>query len=123
MYFGTTPSVISHVRSGKLCALGVTSIKRSKSIPDIPTISEAGLAGFHQTTWQGLFVPAGTPKPVIAKLSAETMRVMRLPEVEERLISQGVDAVASSPDEFSAFVKQEVAKYEKLVKVAKLKVE
>jgi tripartite-type tricarboxylate transporter receptor subunit TctC len=123
MYFGTTPSVIGHVRSGKLRALGVTSNQRSMSAPDIPTISEAGLKGFDQSTWQGLFAPAGTPQPVITKLSTETMRVLKLPDVEERFVSQGVDVVASSPEEFTAFIKQEVIKYEKLVKTANIRVE
>jgi tripartite-type tricarboxylate transporter receptor subunit TctC len=123
MYFGTTPSVIAHVRSGKLRALGVTSDKRSMSAPDIPTISESGLTGFEQSTWQGLFAPAGTPKPVITKLSTETMRVLRLPDVEKRFASQGVDVIASSPEEFAAFIKQEVVKYEKLIKTANIHVE
>ncbi len=123
MYFATTPSVMSHVRSGKLRALGVTTLKRSASVPDIPTISESGLSGFDQSAWHGLFAPAGTPAPIIAKLSAEVVRVLRRPEVEKRFNSQGVDVLAGSADEFAAFIRQEVAKYQKVIKTANIHVE
>lgn len=123
MYFATTPSVMSHVRSGKLRALGVTSEKRSASVPDIPTISESGLPGFDQSAWHGLFAPAGTPEPIIAKLSAEVVRGLRIPDVEKRFNSQGVDVIASSPAEFAAFIRQEVVKYEKIIKTSNIHVE
>jgi tripartite-type tricarboxylate transporter receptor subunit TctC len=123
IYFATTPSAISHVRSGKLRALGMTSEKRSASVPDIPTISEAGLPGFDLSAWHGLFAPAGTPAPIIAKLSAEVVRVLRMPDVEKRYNSQAVDVIASSPEEFAAFIRQDVAKFEKLIKTANIHVE
>ena len=123
MYFATPPSVMSHVQSGKLRALGVTSEKRSASVPDIPTISESGLPGFDQSAWHGLFAPAGTPAPIIAKLSAEVVKVLRMPDVEKRFHSQAVDVIASSPEEFAAFIRQDVAKYEKLIKTANIHVE
>jgi tripartite-type tricarboxylate transporter receptor subunit TctC len=123
MYFATPPSVMSHVQSGKLRALGVTSEKRSASVPDIPTISESGLPGFDQSAWHGLFAPAGTPAPIIAKLSAEVVKVLRMPDVEKRFNSQAVDVIASSPEEFAAFIRQDVAKYERLIKTANIHVE
>jgi tripartite-type tricarboxylate transporter receptor subunit TctC len=123
MYFATPPSVMSHVQSGKLRALGVTSEKRSASVPEIPTISESGLPGFDQSAWHGLFAPAGTPAPIIAKLSAEVVRVLRMPDVEKRFNSQAVDVIASSPEEFAAFIRKDVAKYEKLIKAANIHVE
>lgn len=123
MYFATPPSVMSHVRSGKLRALGVTSEKRSASVPDIPTISESGLTGFDQLAWHGLFAPAGTPAPIIAKLSVEVVKVLRMPDVKKRFVSQAVDVIASSPEEFAAFIRQDVAKYERLIKTANIHVE
>jgi tripartite-type tricarboxylate transporter receptor subunit TctC len=123
MYFATPPSVMSHVQSGKLRALGVTSEKRSASVPNIPTISESGLPGFDQSAWHGLFAPAGTPAPIIAKLSAEVVRVLRMPDVEKRFNSQAVDVIASSPEEFAAFIRKDVAKYEKLITAANIHVE
>ena len=123
MYFATPPSVMSHVQSGKLRALGVTSEKRSASVPDIPTISESGLPGFDQSAWHGLFAPAGTPAPIIAKLSTEVVKVLKMPDVEKRFNSQGVDVIASSPEEFAAFIKRDVAKYERLIKTANIHIE
>jgi tripartite-type tricarboxylate transporter receptor subunit TctC len=123
MQFATVPSVIGHVRSGKLRALGLTSEKRSPSVPDIPTIAESGLPGFDQSAWHGLFAPAGTPEPVIAKISQEVVRVLKLPDVEKRFASQGVDIIASSPEEFAAFIRKDVVKYEKLIKSANIRIE
>jgi tripartite-type tricarboxylate transporter receptor subunit TctC len=123
MYFATTPSVMPHVRSGKLRALGVTTAKRSPSVPDVPTIEESGLTGFEQSAWHGLFAPAGTPEPIITKLSAEVVRILRLPDVEQRFAAQGVDIIGSSPAEFAAFIRQDVVKYEKLIKAANIHVE
>jgi tripartite-type tricarboxylate transporter receptor subunit TctC len=123
MQFATVPSVIAHVRSGKLRALGLTSEKRSLSVPDIPTISESGLPGFDQSAWHGLFAPAGTPDSIIAKMSKEVVSTLKIPDVEKRFTSQGVDIIASTPEEFAAFVRKDVAKYEKLIKSANIRVE
>ncbi len=123
MYFGTAPSTAPHVRSGKLRALGVTAAKRSPTIPDVPTIAESGLPGFEQSAWHGLLAPARTPQPIITKLHAEVVRILRLPDVAERFAAQGVNVVASSPTEFAAFIKQDVAKYEKLVKTAGIRID
>jgi tripartite-type tricarboxylate transporter receptor subunit TctC len=111
------------VRSGKLRALGLTSEKRSLSVPDIPTISESGLPGFDQSAWHGLFAPAGTPDAIIAKMSKEVVSILKMPDVEKRFTAQGVDIIASTPEEFSAFVRKDVAKYEKLIKSANIRVE
>ncbi|MGE5139166.1 MAG: tripartite tricarboxylate transporter substrate binding protein [Rudaea sp.] len=123
MYFGTTPSTAPHVRSGKLRALGVTSARRSPIIPDVPTIAESGLPGFEQSAWHGLLAPAGTPQLIIDKLNAEIVRILRLPEITKRLATQGVDVIASSPEEFAAFIRQDVAKYAKLVKTAGIRID
>jgi tripartite-type tricarboxylate transporter receptor subunit TctC len=123
MYFGTTPSTVPHVRTGKLRALAVTTAKRSAATPDIPTMAEAALPGFENAAWHGLLAPAATPPAVISKLHTEVVRVLRMPDVVGRMNAQGVDVIGSTPAELAAFIKQDLVKYEKLVKSAGLKIE
>jgi tripartite-type tricarboxylate transporter receptor subunit TctC len=123
MYFGTTPSTVPHVRTGRLRALAVTSLQRSRAAPDIPTMAEAALPGFENAAWHGLLAPAGTPPAVIDRLHAEVTRVLRLPEIIERMSTQGVDVIGGTPAELAAFIRQDIAKYGKLVKSAGIKVE
>ncbi len=123
MYFGTTPSTVPYVRAGRLRALAVTSLKRSRATPDIPTMAESAIPGFENAAWHGLMAPAGTPAAVIEKLHAEVTRALRLPEIIERMASQGVDVIGGTPAELAAFIKQDLVKYEKLVKSAGLRVE
>ncbi|MBM5801955.1 MAG: tripartite tricarboxylate transporter substrate binding protein, partial [Cyanobacteria bacterium K_DeepCast_35m_m2_023] len=121
MYFGTTPSTVPHVRTGRLRALGVTTLKRSRATPDIPTLDEAGLAGFDNAAWHGLFAPAATPPAVVNRLSSEVVKVLRLPETIERMGAQGVDVIASTPEALAAYVKQDLVRYEKLIRAAGIK--
>ncbi len=123
MYFGTTPSTLPFVKSGKLRALGVTTAKRTVAAPDLPTIAEAGLPGFEQSAWHGLLAPTGTPEPVIAKLNAEVNKLLRSADIVERFAVQGIDVIGGSPAEFAAFIRQDVAKYAKLVKTAGIKID
>ena len=123
MYFGTTPSTLPFVKAGKLRALGVTTAKRTVAAPDLPTIAEAGLPGYEQSAWHGLLAPAGTPEAVVTKLYAEVSRLLRTPDVVERFTVQGIDVIGGSPAEFAAFIRQDVAKYAKLVKTAGIKVD
>jgi tripartite-type tricarboxylate transporter receptor subunit TctC len=123
MYFGTTPSTLPFVQSGKLRALGVTTAKRTTAAPEIPTIAEAGLPGYEQSAWHGLLVPTGTPDAVIAKLNAEVNRLLRSPDAVERFKVQGFDVIGGSPADFAAFIRQDVAKYAKLVKTAGIKID
>jgi tripartite-type tricarboxylate transporter receptor subunit TctC len=123
MYFGTTPSTLPHVKSGRLRALGLTGAKRSPAAPDIPTISEAGLPGYEQSAWHGLLAPANTPAAIVTRLNTEVVRALRSPDVAERFATQGVDIVASTPEEFAAFIRQDVAKYAKLVKAANIRID
>jgi tripartite-type tricarboxylate transporter receptor subunit TctC len=123
MYFGTTPSTVPHVRTGKLRALGVTTLKRTRAAPDIPTMAEAALPGFDNAAWHGLMAPAATPAVIIDKLHTEVVRVLRLPEIIDRMAAQGVDVIASTPAELAAFIKQDLIKYDKLVKSAGLRIE
>ena len=116
--FATIPSAIQHVRAGKLRAIAVTSLKRSAGIPDVPTIAESGIPGFDASSWFGLVGPAGLPRDIANKISADIARVLKLPEIRERFVSQGADPVGSSPDEFAAYVRAETAKWAQLVKAS-----
>lgn len=106
---------LPHVNAGKLRALGLTGLKRSPVLPDLPTIAET-LPGYEQIVWHSVVVPAKTPKPIVAKLTKELIRILRLPEIKERFSSQGLDAVGSTPEELTALIKKEVVMYAKLVK-------
>ena len=103
------------VKAGKLRALAVTSAKRTPAFPDLPAIAET-LPGFEQVVWHSVIVPARTPRPVVAKLSAELVRILRQPDVKERFNSQGLDAVGNTPEDVSALIKKEIAMYAKIVK-------
>ncbi len=119
--FATIPSALAHVRSGRLVALGVTSTKRDPTLPDIPAISEAGLPGFAVNEWQGLVVPAGTPRAIVIRLNQEAVKNLALPEVKERIANVGAQVVGSSPEEFAAFIKKELATWSKLIKEANIR--
>ncbi len=114
--FATIPSAIQHVRAGKLRAVAVTSLRRSGGIPDVPTVSESGYPGFDASSWFGLVGPAGLPHEIALKISADIARVLKQPEMRERFISQGADPVGSTPEEFGNHMKNETAKWARLVK-------
>ena len=111
-------SLMPHVRSGRLRALGVTTAARVQALPDIPTIAEAGLPGYEAVQWHGMLAPARTPREIITRLHKELTAMLRMPEARERLARDGSEVVASSPEEFAAFVKAEIAKWAKVVKAA-----
>jgi len=115
--------LLPHVKSGKVRALGVTGAKRSRLLPDLPTVAEAALPGYDASGWYGLVVPAATPKDVVARINAEAVRVLRLPEVADRLSGQGAEPVGNSAAEFGAFMRAEIDKWAKLVKSAHMKPE
>jgi tripartite-type tricarboxylate transporter receptor subunit TctC len=111
-------STMPNVRSGRLRALAVASAKRSPSVPDLPTIAEAAIPGFAVDQWYGLFAPAGTPRDVVLKLHGEIAKTVAQPDAKERLLAMGLDPVGSSPDDFTAYLKVETAKWGKLVREA-----
>jgi tripartite-type tricarboxylate transporter receptor subunit TctC len=121
--FGTAASVSPHTKSGRLRGLAVTGGQRSAVLPDLPTIAESGLPGYEMLNWLGLFAPAGTPRAVVEKLGAEAFRVMRLPEVRERLNAQGAEPSPLETEAFVAFVKSEVEKWAKVVAATGMRVE
>ena len=120
--FATIPPAHPNIASGRLRALGVSSLKRSAALPDVPTISEAGLPGFNSNAWLGILVPAGTPANVIDRLHAATVKALERPEVSERLISLGLEPVGSTPSQLATHLKSEMARWAKLAREVKFQV-
>ncbi len=112
-----------HIKSGRLRAIAVTGDVRSAVLPDVPTMAEAGLPGVVVISWQGILAPAGTPKDIVEKLSAEVRKVLASPDVVAKLASQGVTAFPSTPDDFTAFLRADTAKIAKIVKTANIRIE
>ena len=116
LIFDNMPSVLPLVRSGDVRALGVTSSVRSSAAPDIPTIAESGLPGFEATSWFALMAPAGLPKDVLARINAETARVLNLPDVREKMAVLGLDLAPGSPEALAGLIQKETAKWANVVK-------
>lgn len=114
--FDNMPSAIPHVRSGKLVPLAVTTAKRSPELPNVPTIAEAGVPGYEATSWFGMFAPAGTPAPVLAKLNAAIVKVLAQPDVKKKINEQGAEVYSETPEQFAAFIQAESVKWGKVVK-------
>lgn len=123
LMFDNMPSALPVVKEGKLRAIGVTSATRSPSAPDIPTLAEQGLDGFEATSWFAVFAPANTPKDVTAKMHSEIARIFKLPDVQLRLKTLGLDAILGGPDELAAYQRIEIAKWNKVVKDSGAKAE
>ena len=121
MYMTTVPGGMPLVKAGRLKILGVSSAKRTRALPDVPTIAESGLPGYDVSTWYGVLVPAGVPAPVLTRMNADIVRVIRLPEVQERFASEGGDVVGNTPEAFAAFIASEIAKWTKVAKEAGVK--
>jgi tripartite-type tricarboxylate transporter receptor subunit TctC len=121
--FTAVPPATPHIKSGALRALAVTSAKRSAALPDVPTMAEAGLTGQEADTLQGVLVPAGTPKEIVDLLHREIVKIVARPDVQERFAALGFETVANSPDQFTAQIKAEIAKWGKVIRDAKIKVE
>lgn len=121
--FIALPPVQPHIKTGALRALAITSPQRFSATPELPTIAESGFPGFEADTPQMFLVPAGTPKAVITRLNAEMVRILRLPEVKERLVGLGFETVASSPEETARRIQSDVAKWTRVVKAAGIQVD
>jgi tripartite-type tricarboxylate transporter receptor subunit TctC len=118
VYFGAMVSTLPHVKSGKLRALGVTTLKRVAVVPDIPTISEQGLKGFDTGSWFGVSVPTGTSREIISKLHAECIRIIGLRDVRDRMVAEGAEFVGDTPEQFAAFFRSEIEKWGRAVKAS-----
>jgi tripartite-type tricarboxylate transporter receptor subunit TctC len=123
LMFATLPSVIQHVRAGKLRALGVSTAARAPALPDVPTIAEAGLPGYEAIQWYGVLAPTGTPRAIIDRLSRDIGRALQAPEMRERLAVEGATPIGSSPDEFAAYLRRETEKWAEVIKTTGLKPE
>ncbi len=119
----TVATVLTHIHSGRLRALGVSSPKRSGALPDVPTIAEAGVPGYEMNPWIGVFAPAGTPKAIIVKLNAEINRALEMPDVSKSLSNQALDPWIGTPEEFDARLKADYEKYARLIKLTRAKIE
>ena len=120
-YFGTMPSSMPLAKAGKLRALAVTSLTRSPAAPEVPTIAESGYPKFETAAWYGLMFPAGTPREIIAKMNSAMLVVLALPDIRERLVHEGSEPLGSTPTQFGAYIKAEIAKWSAVVKAANLK--
>jgi len=118
MYFGSMPASLPLVRAGKLRALGVTSLERSSTAPEIPTLAESGFPGFDAVTWIGMVAPAGLPRGIVQRLHAEVAAILGSAEMRERIESLGADAKTAAPDEFAAYIRSEITKWSKVVRDA-----
>jgi len=121
MLFTSIPSVLSQIHARRVKPIAVSTAKRSSALPEVPTISEAGLPGYDAASWYGLFAPAGIPKDVLRVLSTEIVKIMQVPEVRQRFSGDGFEPVGSTPDQFAKFVRTEIVKWEKIIKTAGLK--
>jgi len=117
------PPYIPQVKAGKIRALAVSTGKRSSAMPDLPTIAEAGVPGYEAGAWFGLLAPAGTPKAIVAQLSAESARILKLPDMSKRISELGAEPVGSTPEQFAELIKSEIAKWAKVIKDAKVELQ
>jgi tripartite-type tricarboxylate transporter receptor subunit TctC len=121
--FDNVPNVVQHIKAGKMKVIGVSGLKRSALLPDAPTVAESGVPGFEVNVWFGMQVPAGTPKPVVDKLNRDVVTLLKEPDVIKRFNDQGVEVVASTPEQFSTLVRSEVTKWTALIKDANIRIE
>jgi tripartite-type tricarboxylate transporter receptor subunit TctC len=119
--FANMPTVIQYARDGRLRALAVTGAKRAPAAPDLPTVAEAGVPGYEVTAWFGVSTPAKTPRAIIDKLNAEIARALNTPELRDRLTSQGADPIHNTPEQYTAFVQNEITKWGKVIQAAGIK--
>ena len=121
--FGTLLASVTHVRSGKLRGLAVTGPQRTIASPETPTFAEAGMPGYDASSWNGITVPAGTPQAIVVKLHAEIVRIIRAPNVLERLAGDGAIPVGSTPEQFAAYIRAEQVKWSKVIREANIRID
>ncbi len=118
LMFASLVSSLPHIRQGRLRALGVTTLQRAAALPEVPTISEAGLRGYEVAVWMGVVAPAGTPPDVIAQLNRQIAAILQAPDIRERLGAQGLEAFTNSPAEFGTYIAAEVRKWARVIRQA-----
>jgi tripartite-type tricarboxylate transporter receptor subunit TctC len=123
LMFGTVVALVPHIQAGKLRALAVTSRKRSSLLTDVPTLAESGLPDYEAGSWYGILAPAGTPREVIERLHAAIVKALKQPEVSKRLAAEGAEVIGSTPEEFGAHIKAEIARVGEVVRAAGIRIE
>jgi len=123
LMFAPSQTVMPYVHAGKLKALAVTGARRSETLPDLPTVAESGLPGYEAVGWFGLLAPAATPKATVARASADVNRVLAMSDVREKMLGLGADPAGNTPEEFARFIREDQAKWSKLMKEAGIKAE
>ena len=123
LQFSSIPTVLTHVKAGRIKMLAIGSAKRSPALPDVPTIAESGVPGYEYTTWYGIFGPRGLAKPVVAQLNAAVVKALAAPDLAQRLMSQGAEPSPSSPEELTRYMREESARWAKVIKAAGIKAE
>ncbi len=123
MFLAIPSSVLEHIKAGKLRPIAISGGARLAALPQVPTFNEAGLQGFEVKTWFGVLAPGGTPKPVVDRLSGEINAILALPDVRDRLLSQGVQPFISTPEQFGELLRSDMAKFARVIKTANIKVE
>jgi len=119
----TLASAVQHFKNGRLIPLGMTTLKRDPTLPNVPTVAEAGVPGYEALEWHGVVVPTGTPAPVVNRLHQELVKALAVPEVRDRIVNVGAQPVGSTPDELAAHIKKELATWSKVVKAAGVRVD
>lgn len=123
MLFNSMPTVLPHVKTGRLKGIAVGSAKRSPAVPDIPTVAESGVPGFDYVTWYAMFAPAATPRPILMRLNAEIVKMINERDIAQRLATQGADPAPTSPEELGRYVLEEQARWRKVIKSANIKLD
>ena len=121
LMFANMPTAIQFARDGRLRALAVTGAKRAPATSDIPTVAESGIPGFEVTTWNGVSAPAKTPRAIVDRLNSEIVRALNSPDLRERLMAQGADPIGNTPEQYTAFIQNEIAKWAKVIQAAGIK--
>lgn len=121
MIISGVPALLPHIRSGRLRAIAIGSLKRFAAIPEVPTFDEAGLPGYQSTNWFGLMAPIKTPRAIVARLNSEVDKILASPDLKKRFLSSGLEPRGGSPEQFAEFIQEEIAKYAGVVKLAKIK--
>ena len=123
LVFAGVPGISAQVRAGRLRPLGVSTTRRLAVFPEVPTIAEAGVPGYEATQWYGVLAPAGTPRPIVTRLNQEIIKALQTPQMKERLAADGAEPFPSTPEEFSAFIKEEIARWAPVIKAADIRVD
>ncbi len=118
--FNNAIATVPHIKSGKARALGVTSLKRMAVLPELPTVDEAGVKGYDNSSWSAIAAPAGTPREIIIKLNSELNQILKLPDIQEKSAAVGADILGGTPEQFGAYLNSEIVKYARVVKEAKI---